>query len=114
MLDTEALAGVLIAHAGTSPILRKKRDMLLAGAEGSGKSAAEIDKRTSFTGHSWRAGERSTQGPCRMTMILAPGNIDRATVSPAPRQRETGCQRRRKSAHKRRIFVTGPLRSPLG
>jgi hypothetical protein len=44
-LGAEALAQVLIAHADTDPVLRKKLVMLLASTEGPGKLAAEIDKR---------------------------------------------------------------------
>ncbi|MDA8249754.1 MAG: hypothetical protein M0Z28_11305 [Rhodospirillales bacterium] len=44
-LGAEALAELLIAHAATDPILRKKLGMLLAATEGPGKPAAEIDKR---------------------------------------------------------------------
>jgi len=44
-LGAEALAEMLIAHAATDPTLRKKLGMLLAGTEGPGKLAAEIDKR---------------------------------------------------------------------
>ena len=51
-LGAEALAQVLIAHAGTDPILRKKLIMLLASTEGPGKLAAEIDKRIKTIGRS--------------------------------------------------------------
>ena len=51
-LGAEALAEVLIAHAATDPTLRKKLGMLLAGTEGPGKLAAEIDKRIKTIGRS--------------------------------------------------------------
>ena len=51
-LGAEALAQVLIAHADTDPVLRKKLVMLLASTEGSGKLAAEIDKRIKTIGRS--------------------------------------------------------------
>ncbi len=51
-LGAEALAEVLIAHAATDPTLRKKFGMLLAGTEGPGKLAAEIDKRIKTIGRS--------------------------------------------------------------
>ena len=51
-LGAEALAEVLIAHAATDPSLRKKLGMLLAGTEGPGKLAAEIDKRIKTIGRS--------------------------------------------------------------
>ena len=51
-LGAEALAEVLIAHAATDPALRKKLGMLLAGTEGPGKLAAEIDKRIKTIGRS--------------------------------------------------------------
>ena len=51
-LGAEALAQVLIAHADTDPVLRKKLVMLLASTEGPGKLAAEIDKRIKTIGRS--------------------------------------------------------------
>ena len=51
-LGAEALTEVLIAHAATDPTLRKKLGMLLAGTEGPGKLAAEIDKRIKTIGRS--------------------------------------------------------------
>lgn len=51
-LGAEALAEVLVAHAATDPTLRKKLGMLLAGIEGPGKLAAEIDKRIKTIGRS--------------------------------------------------------------
>ncbi len=51
-LGAEALADLLIAHAATDPTLRKKLGMLLAGTEGPGKLAAEIDKRIKTIGRS--------------------------------------------------------------
>jgi hypothetical protein len=51
-LGAEALAEVLVAHAATDPTLRKKLSMLLAGTEGPGKLAAEIDKRIKTIGRS--------------------------------------------------------------
>lgn len=51
-LGAEALAEVLIAHAATDPTLRMKLGMLLAGTEGPGKLAAEIDKRIKTIGRS--------------------------------------------------------------
>ena len=51
-LGAEALADLLIMHAATDPILRKKLGMLLAGTEGPGKLAAEIDKRIKTIGRS--------------------------------------------------------------
>ena len=51
-LGAEALAELLIAHAATDPALRKKLDMLLAGTEGPGKLAAEIEKRIKTIGRS--------------------------------------------------------------
>jgi hypothetical protein len=51
-LGAEALAELLIAHAATDPTLRKKLGMLLAGTEGPGKLAAEIDKRIKTIGRS--------------------------------------------------------------
>jgi len=51
-LGAEALAEVLVAHAATDPALRKKLGMLLAGTEGPGKLAAEIDKRIKTIGRS--------------------------------------------------------------
>ncbi len=51
-LGAEALAEVLVAHAATDPTLRKKLGMLLAGTEGPGKLAAEIDKRIRTIGRS--------------------------------------------------------------
>ena len=51
-LGAEALAEALIAHAATDPTLRKKLGMLLAGTEGPGKLAAEIDKRIKTIGRS--------------------------------------------------------------
>ena len=51
-LGAEALAEVLIGHATTDPALRKKLGMLLAGTEGPGKLAAEIDKRIKTIGRS--------------------------------------------------------------
>ena len=51
-LGAQALADVLIVHASTDPVLRKKLGMLLAGAEGAGKLAAEIDKRIKTIGRS--------------------------------------------------------------
>lgn len=51
-LGAEALAEVLIAHAATDPVLRKKLGMLLAGTEGPRKLAAEIDKRIKTIGRS--------------------------------------------------------------
>jgi len=51
-LGAEALAEVLVAHAATDPVLRKKLGMLLAGTEGPGKLAAEIDKRIKTIGRS--------------------------------------------------------------
>lgn len=51
-LGAEALAEVLIGHATTDPALRKKLSMLLAGTEGPGKLAAEIDKRIKTIGRS--------------------------------------------------------------
>jgi len=49
-LGAEALAELLVAHAATDPVLRKKLGMLLAGTEGPGKLAAEIDKRIKVIG----------------------------------------------------------------
>lgn len=43
-LGAEVLAETLVAHAASDPSLRKKLAMLLAGAEGPDKLAAEIDK----------------------------------------------------------------------
>ena len=43
---------MLIAHAATDPTLRKKLGMLLAGTDGPGKLAAEIDKRIKTIGRS--------------------------------------------------------------
>ena len=59
-LGAEALAQVLIAHADSDPVLRKKLVMLLASTEGPGKLAAEIDKRIKTIGRSrsfvdWRS-----------------------------------------------------------
>ncbi len=51
-LGVETLAEVLIAHATTDPALRKKLGILLAGTEGPGKLAAEIDKRLRTIGRS--------------------------------------------------------------
>ena len=51
-MGAEALAELLIAHAATDPVLRKKLGMLLAGTEGPGKLAAEIDKRIKTIGRS--------------------------------------------------------------
>ena len=51
-LGAEALADLLIAHAATDAVLRKKLGMLLAGTEGPGKLAAEIDKRIKTIGRS--------------------------------------------------------------
>jgi hypothetical protein len=51
-LGAEPLAEVLIAHAASDPVLRKKLGMLLAGTEGPGKLAAEIDKRIKTIGRS--------------------------------------------------------------
>ena len=51
-LGAEALAQVLIAHADSDPVLRKKLVMLLASTEGPGKLAAEIDKRIKTIGRS--------------------------------------------------------------
>ncbi len=51
-LGAEALAELLVAHAATDPILRKKLGTLLAGTEGPGKLAAEIDKRIRTIGRS--------------------------------------------------------------
>ena len=51
-LGAEALAEALVAHAATDPTLRKKLGMLLAGTEGPGKLAAEIDKRIKTIGRS--------------------------------------------------------------
>jgi hypothetical protein len=51
-LGAETLADLLIAHAATDPTLRKKLGMLLAGTEGPGKLAAEIDKRIKTIGRS--------------------------------------------------------------
>ncbi len=51
-LGAEALAELLVAHAATDPALRKKLGMLLAGTEGPGKLAAEIDKRIKTIGRS--------------------------------------------------------------
>ena len=51
-LGAEVLAEVLVAHATTDPVLRKKLGMLLAGTEGPGKLAAEIDKRIKTIGRS--------------------------------------------------------------
>jgi hypothetical protein len=51
-LGAETLADLLIAHATTDPTLRKKLGMLLAGTEGPGKLAAEIDKRIKTIGRS--------------------------------------------------------------
>jgi hypothetical protein len=51
-LGAEALAEVLIGHATTDPALRKKLVMLIAGTEGPGKLAAEIDKRIKTIGRS--------------------------------------------------------------
>uniref|UniRef100_UPI00338FE2D2 DUF6880 family protein n=1 Tax=Acidiphilium sp. TaxID=527 RepID=UPI00338FE2D2 len=51
-LGAEALAEVLVAHAATDPALRKKLGMLLAGTEGPGKLAAEIEKRIKTIGRS--------------------------------------------------------------
>ena len=51
-LGAETLAEVLVAHTATDPILRKKLGMLLAGTEGPGKLAAEIDKRIRTIGRS--------------------------------------------------------------
>ena len=51
-LGAEALAEALITHAATDPVLRKKLGMLLAGTEGPGKLAAEIDKRIKTIGRS--------------------------------------------------------------
>ncbi len=51
-LGAEALAELLIAHAATDPALRKKLGMLLAGTEGPGKLAAEIEKRIKTIGRS--------------------------------------------------------------
>ena len=51
-LGAEALAEVLVAHAATDPTLRKKLGMRLAGTEGPGKLAAEIEKRINTIGRS--------------------------------------------------------------
>ncbi len=51
-LGAEALAEVLVAHAATDPISRKKLGMLLASTEGPAKLAAEIDKRIKTIGRS--------------------------------------------------------------
>ena len=51
-LGAEALAEVLIAHAETDPVLRKKLGMLLAGTAGPRTLAAEIGKRITTIGRS--------------------------------------------------------------
>lgn len=51
-LGAETLAQLLIAHADTDPVLRKKLVMLLASTEGPGKLAAEIAKRIKTIGRS--------------------------------------------------------------
>jgi hypothetical protein len=51
-LGLEPLAAVLSEHAETDPVLRKKLRMLLAGTEGPGRLAAEIDKRIQTIGRS--------------------------------------------------------------
>ena len=51
-LGVEPLAAVLSEHAETDPVLRKKLRMLLAGTEGPGRLAAEIDKRIQTIGRS--------------------------------------------------------------
>jgi hypothetical protein len=51
-LGPEALAGVLIEHAGADPILRKKLRMLLAAKEGAGDLIAELGKRIRTIGRS--------------------------------------------------------------
>jgi hypothetical protein len=47
-----ALAELLVAHAATDPVLRKKLGMLLASGQGPDKLAAEIDKRLKAIGRS--------------------------------------------------------------
>jgi hypothetical protein len=51
-LGAETLAEVLIEHAESDPVLRKKLRMRLAGTEGPGRLAAEIDKRIRTIGRS--------------------------------------------------------------
>jgi Family of unknown function (DUF6880) len=51
-LGAETLAELLVAHAATDPVLRKKLAMLLAASEGPGKLAAEVDKRIKTIGRS--------------------------------------------------------------
>ena len=51
-LGSKTLATVLMSHAETDPVLRKKLGMLLSGAESPGKLAAEIDRRIRTIGRS--------------------------------------------------------------
>jgi hypothetical protein len=51
-LGAARLAAALVEHAETDPVLHKKLRMLLAGTEGPGKLAAEIDKRIQTIGRS--------------------------------------------------------------
>jgi hypothetical protein len=51
-LGAETLAELLVAHAATDPVLRKKLGMLLADTEAPAKLAAEIDKRIKTIGRS--------------------------------------------------------------
>jgi hypothetical protein len=51
-LGAAPLAAMLVEHAETDPVLRKKLRILLAGTEGVGKLAAEIDKRIQTIGRS--------------------------------------------------------------
>ncbi len=62
-LGAEALAELLIAHAATDPTLRKQLAMLLAGTEGPGKLAAEIDKRIKTIGRSRSFVDREKRKP---------------------------------------------------
>ncbi len=43
---------MLVEHAEADPVLRKKLRILIAGTEGAGKLAAEIDKRIQTIGRS--------------------------------------------------------------
>ncbi len=88
-LGAETLAEVLIAHAESDAILRKKLGMLLAGTEGPGKLAAEIDKRIKAIGRSRSFVDWEKQKPLlqeldhlRTTIVtrLAPQDREQAIV----------------------------------
>jgi hypothetical protein len=86
-LGADVLAGVLVAHAGVDPILRKKLRMLLAAEKGAGNLAAELEKRIRTIGRSrsfvdWekRKGLEQELDHLRSTIVetLAPGDKQRA------------------------------------